>query len=106
MPSAAARFCVSADSRTFFIASEILATTAGGVPAGANTPTQASSSKPGRPASATVGTLGSEGCRALLVTAYALSLPLCTWPITDGGVVMKTCTWPPSTSWIAAPDPL
>ena len=44
-------------------------TTAGGVPAGANRPTQASTSKPARPASAVVGTLGRPGWRVLPVTA-------------------------------------
>lgn len=73
-------------------ASDSLAMASGGVPAGANRPTQASSSKPGRPASAVVGTSGSMGWRVLLVTARALSLPVCTWPSTEGGVVMNICT--------------
>ena len=81
-------------------------TTSGGVAAGAKIATHDSSSKPLSPASAVVGTLGRPGCRALPVTAKALSLPACTCPITDGGVVMKTCTCPESTSRIASPDPL
>ena len=52
-----------------------------------------------------VGTCGTPGCRTLLVTASPLSLPAWMCPITEGGVVMNTCTWPDSTSAIAAPEP-
>ena len=73
--------------------------------AGAKMPTQASSSKPFNPASVVVGTWGSPGWRVLPATARPLSLPACTCPITDGGVVMNTCTWPDSTSCTAGPEP-
>ena len=53
-------------------------TIAGGVPVGANSPYQLSSSYPGRPDSATVGTPGKAGVRCSVVTASALSLPLFT----------------------------
>ena len=78
MPIVAARCFVSGKSSTCFTASVSWEITGAGVPAGANKPTHASSSKPGRPASATVGTSGSIGWRVLPVTAKAFSLPCCT----------------------------
>ena len=106
MPIPAARCRVSGCSKAFLTCSLSCAITAGGVPAGANSPTQASSSKPGRPASAVVGILGNIGWRVLLVTANPFNLPAWICDITDGGVVMNTWTWPPRTSRIASPEPL
>ena len=48
------------------------------VPAGASTPNHGPISKPGRPDSATVGTLGSSGKRLSLVTAKSLNFPALT----------------------------
>src|SRR5262245_13213316 len=49
--------------------------TSRGVPAGTTTPCQLSPAMPGKPASAVVGTSGSDRERALLVTASPRSLP-------------------------------
>lgn len=49
--------------------------TASGSLAGPHSPYHVTMSNPGIPDSATVGTLGMEGRRALVVTASALSLP-------------------------------
>ncbi|MCY1310621.1 hypothetical protein D9M70_608290 [compost metagenome] len=105
MPAAWARCTVAGCLSAASTLAASLSMTGCGVPAGANSATQDSSWYSGRPASAVVGTSGSMGWRLGLVTARAFSLPVCTWPITDGGVVMKTCTLPASTSWMAAPDP-
>src|SRR5947199_7416458 len=55
-----------------------------GVAAGANSPNQVTTSKPGTPDSATVGTSGNTDHRCLLVTARSFTLPPLTWPSAAG----------------------
>ena len=98
MPAWSARWRVSGNSMLRLTSAASFCTTAGGVPLAAYSATHDSSKKPGKPASAMVGTWGNWGWRILPVTAKPLSLPANTWPITEGGVVMNTCTWPVSTS--------
>ena len=55
-----------------------------GVPVGAKSPNQVTTSKPPTPASATVGTSGNAVQRVLLVTASSRTLPLLTCPSAAG----------------------
>ena len=77
-----------------------------GVPAGATMPCHCAVSKPGRAASATVGTSGSKGERCAPVTASAISLPLLRCG--NAGAMPSTpiLTVPLTTSAIACPPPL
>src|SRR5207245_4160261 len=79
-PSAFIRSCVSRLASDFRISSLKRPTTAAGVPAGASTPTQgAVSSKPGKPASAMVGTPGKSGWRTGVPTEMTFSFFATTW---------------------------
>ena len=78
---------------------------AGGVPAGANTPYQDSTSNPGK-VSATVGRSGNRLKRLALVTASARRRPLRTCGNTGGMLEKRICTCPASNSVVAGPDPL
>src|ERR1700686_1939147 len=60
------------------ISRDSAATISGGVPAGASRPNQTLVSKPGRPASAMVGTSGVIAARLDCATASATSSPDCT----------------------------
>src|SRR4029453_15257097 len=62
--------------------------------AGASTPNHDEASKPGNPASATVGTSGSAGARVLEVTASARSLPALICGSDGGRLSNISCTWP------------
>ena len=79
--------------------------TAAGVPAGARMPSQALTSKPGRPDSAIVGNSGALGERCAVVTARPRTWP----PLTIGyalgitSIIIGTC--PPMTSAAAAAPP-
>ena len=76
-----------------------------GVPAGAKTPSQAATSKPGTPDSAMVGYSGAVGKRCAVVTARPRTLP----PFTSGNALGITsiiiCTCPPITSAAASAPP-
>ena len=76
-----------------------------GVPFFARMPYQVENSKPGRPASADVGTSGSAGTRFGAVIARPRSLP----PAICGAEVPSpsnaTGTWPASRSCISGPAP-
>ena len=65
-----------------------------GVPAGAITPTQTTTSAVGQPASAIVGTSGSNGDRALVVTASGRNLPDATMGAAEAVLVNMACSWP------------
>src|SRR3546814_3962178 len=67
---------------------------------------EGSSSDLGMPRSASVGTSGSAGWRALLVTASTCSLPLCTRPSTAGAPLNSIDTRPATRSVKAGPLPL
>ncbi|MNR00373.1 hypothetical protein D3C85_1161430 [compost metagenome] len=76
------------------------------MPFGADRPNQIVTSKPGRPASAIVGTLGSASERVAPVTPSALTLPVemyCTWLDTVSNIIEMR---PPSKSVNAAAEPL
>ncbi|KAG1433667.1 hypothetical protein G6F56_014549 [Rhizopus delemar] len=80
--------------------------TGAGVPAGATRPNHDSTSKPGSPDSASVGTSGVDGRRWGEVTPMARSLPACTWGNDEGRLSNMESTWPPSRSATAGPLPL
>ncbi len=83
-----------------------LSTTGCGVSRGAIRPNQATISKPGKPDSATVGTLGSSGDRVALVTAMGLRLPLRTRGRDEGRLSTMALMWPAMTSLSAPATPL
>ena len=68
---------------------------AGGVPLGTSMPDQVENEKPGTPASATVGTGGSKGVRAVEATASGTSLPASIAPSATDKAENITCTCPP-----------
>ena len=68
-----------------------LSTISFGVPAGTSAPIQETASKPGMPASATVGKLGSEAERWALVTAMGLSAPALICGIT--ATMLSNMSW-------------
>ena len=74
-PSAASRSAVSGALSTAVISVSSFDMIGAGVPGGAKRPYHDVTSYPGTPDSATVGTLGSSGERALLVTASGRSRP-------------------------------
>ncbi|MNV13921.1 hypothetical protein D3C71_1045850 [compost metagenome] len=80
-------------------------TISGGVPAGANTPNQAATSKPGTPDSAMVGISGANGTRLPVVTASPVSLPARTWGSSGGRLSKMESTCPPKRSATAGPLP-
>jgi hypothetical protein len=57
------------------------------------------------PSSSKVGTLGSEGERALAVIPSARSLPSLTSGIAGGIAWMQIGVWPATTDWIDGPPP-
>ena len=65
-----------------------------GVFAGATMPIQALDSKPGKPASATVGSSGSTRLLTLLVTASAFMRPACTSGMAVPGTTKPAAIWP------------
>ena len=65
-----------------------------GVPAGTNTPYQVVISRPGKPASASVGTSGNSDERFAVVTASARTLPPLIWPIAEDVVSNISCALP------------
>ncbi len=75
-----------------------------GVPFGAPTPYHWLASKPGRK-SPTVGTSGNASERVAVVTASGRSLPPLMYSIAAGTVLNTSCTWPPSRSASAGPNP-
>jgi hypothetical protein len=87
------------------VASYIFARMAAGVPTGASNPFQPSTSKPGRPDSATVGTSGSSGIRSRPVTALARNLPARIWGNTLGGLSNISWQEPEIRSATAGPLP-
>ena len=76
MPSVARRSFIVGDSSAVFTAALIFAITSGARPAGPTTPYQDDTSKPGRPASAGVGTSGADRARCVEVTPMARRRPL------------------------------
>jgi hypothetical protein len=83
-----------------------LATMSGGVPAGTITPNQVVRSNPGSPDSAMVGSSGTAGERASVVTASARSLPALTLGSALARLSNINCTCPESKSAIAGAAPL
>src|SRR5262249_23268149 len=73
---------------------------------GANTPIQLYASNPGKPDSATVGTLGSWDERAPEVTARGFSFPDAKCGPRRLSVIAQYCTWSASSAWIAGAPPL
>ena len=78
------------------------------MPAGAKMPNQKrkSTSAVFTPASVSVGTFGSTGERAALVTASPLILPVSTSPLATWIEAMLSATCPAITSFMAGPPPL
>ena len=76
-----------------------------GVPAGAITPAQTTTSAVGQPASAMVGTSGSSGERALVVTASGRNLPDATIGAAEAVLVNIAWTWPACRSASAGAAP-
>src|SRR6185436_331302 len=77
-----------------------------GVRAGAKSPTQPSTWKPGTPDSAIVGRSGNGAKRVAVVTASAFSLPVLTWGSDDGGVANDSCASLPIRPIMTGPPPL
>ena len=92
--------------RTATVSACIRRTTGSGVPAGASSPSQYSTVKPGRPASATVGSAGISGVRRALVTASARSRPASTCGSTGGRPIEPRAMRPASRSVSCGPPPL
>ena len=78
---------------------------AGGVRAGACTPNQAVASKSGMPASAMVGTSGSEEERPAPLTASARSRPSRMWPMQEGMLSQPASRRPATASTSIGPAP-
>ncbi len=76
-------------------ASDSLATTGAGVPAGTTIPLHAATSKSFCSCSATVGTSGSDGLRRGEVIASALSFPALTYGSTEGSGSIISGICPP-----------
>ncbi|MCY1553989.1 hypothetical protein D9M68_905240 [compost metagenome] len=89
-----------------FVASESLASTSFGVPAGASNPAHEVTGKPLMPASCMVGSSGDADERAPEVTASPLSLPLRAWPMALGMVSKPNCTSLDMSASMAGPPPL
>ena len=85
---------------------EIFSTIAGGIPAGPQIPNQSEYSKPGRPDSAIVGTLGNKEDRFEVLTAIALTLPPLISSKTEDIGAKYASTLPPTISVSASLDPL
>ena len=69
------------------------------------TPAHTATSAVGQPASAIVGTSGSSGERAGVVTASGRSLPDATMGAADAVLVNMACTWPACRSFSAGAAP-
>ena len=83
-----------------------VAMTAAGVVAGASKPNQESDSYLGNPASANVGTSGSNCVRFASATASALSFPDLIGPMAGGKSLIIICTSPAMSANPAGPPPL
>src|SRR5260221_11755907 len=99
-------FLISAEANALLASRFMRATISFGVPLGAIRPNQELTSKPGRPASSTVGTSGMEGERSLVVTASARSLPDFTCGNEEGLYANRHCTLPARRSVTAGALPL
>src|SRR6266852_7508519 len=112
VPPAGAMPCFARSSRISlcvsraFISVFTLAITARGVPAGASTPYQVSTSRSARPSSLSVGTSENAGERSALITASMRSFPLWTYGAAVCSDTIMACTCPPTRSASAPPDPL
>src|SRR5215471_13767650 len=91
---------------TFLISVCSLATTAGGVFAGATTMNQPATSKPGTPASLIGGMSGNAASRALVETPSARTLPAWIMPAAGGTSQNISSMWPATTSLSAGTLPL
>ena len=105
-PSSTIRAFTSGAASACWTARDRRSTTGAGVPAGANRPFHSYISKPGRPASAPVGTSGSAAERWRPLTASGRSLPCFTYCSVEATLPKNTGTWPPMTSVSAGPPPL
>src|SRR5262249_17557230 len=103
-PRSAKRASILGSARAAAISLLSLSTIAGGVFLGAPTPSQSPASKPGTN-SLTVGTSGSAGERAAVVTASARSFPLLTCSIDPAIPAKEITTCPPRRSAKAGPAP-
>src|SRR6516162_113143 len=103
-PRSAKRALILGSARAAAISLLSLSTIAGGVFLGAPTPSQSPASKPGTN-SLTVGTSGSAGERAAVVTASARSFPLLTCSIDPAIPANEITTCPPRRSAKAGPAP-
>src|SRR5712692_5737045 len=81
-------------------------TSGAGVAAGTTTPCQVIASKPGTPASETVGSSGTVPERCAVVTASARSRPALIYGITEAEVANMSCACPAITSVSASCAPL
>ncbi|MNC88470.1 hypothetical protein D3C83_42860 [compost metagenome] len=105
-PSAENRFTTSGDLSASPIAALILRTMGAGTWAPVSTPYHWSTSYPGTPASATVGSSGAAGVRLPVVTASALRRPLGRCGRTPKSVPKPTWTSPASMAGMTAAVPL
>src|SRR5690606_11375108 len=99
-PSASSCSCRSGSA--VFTPLLMVAITSAGVFFGAKKPNHDPASKPAKPDSATVGSSGSEGERALVLTASARNLPERICPMTDGAVANMKSSRPAIKSLIAS----
>src|SRR6218665_1840910 len=109
LPSESNLFCTSGVFNTFCISALMRSTTACGVPAGATRPVQVMASKPGWPASATVGTAASSGTlctRCAELTAKARTRLPASCAMAGAGLAKLRSTRLPSQSGLAGPAPL
>src|SRR5712672_898575 len=96
----------STERRPWLMTALSLATTAGGLPAGATTAVHEPCGKSAKPDSCMVGTSGNSGQRAVLVTASGRSLPARmegTMTVVDSMVIW---VWPANSSVNACAAPL
>jgi hypothetical protein len=92
----------SGDFRPALMAALSLAMMAGGTPAGATIPVNETDTKSGI-VSLMVGTSGSRGLCASLVTAMARRVPASTSGSDTAGFSKVRGTWPDTTSWVEPP---
>ena len=91
---------------TLFMSSLMRLINAGLILAGPTKPYQVVASKPAKPCSSIVGTLGWPLARLVRVCASAIALPLLTCGVADVMVSKQYCTCPPIKSVNAGPEPL
>ena len=106
MPSLVIASFISGERSASLIAALSFATIGCGVPAGASTPAQNSSVRPGSPNSRAVGTSGSRPLRSGLVISSARILPSRMSGSDVEGVGFRTWMRPPRKSGSAAAPPL